>query len=64
MLIILMLKKKCGGTPQLVASINYTIIPNLFVFGSLILILMLMPGWKGSIFKYTRLFDCMVIGCK
>lgn len=39
-------KEKCGGTPQLVASINYTIIPNLFVFGSLILILMLMPGWK------------------
>ena len=39
-------KEKCGGTPQLVASINYTIIPNLFIFGTLLLILMLMPGWK------------------
>ena len=39
-------KDKCGGTPQLVASINYTAIPNLFIFGSLILILMIMPGWK------------------
>lgn len=39
-------KDKCGGTPQLVASINYTVIPNLFIFGALILILMLMPGWK------------------
>ncbi len=39
-------KDKCGGTPQLVASINYTAIPNLFIFGALILILMLMPGWK------------------
>ena len=39
-------KDKCGGTPQLVASINYTVIPNLFIFGALILILMLMTGWK------------------
>ena len=39
-------KEKCGGTPQLVASINYTIIPNLFIFGTLLLILILMPGWK------------------
>jgi len=39
-------KDKCGGTPQLVASINYTAIPNLFIFGALILILMIMPGWK------------------
>jgi len=39
-------KDKCGGTPQLVASINYTAIPNLFIFGALILILLLMPGWK------------------
>ena len=39
-------KDKCGGTPQLVASINYTAIPNLFIFGALILILLIMPGWK------------------
>tara|TARA_B100000963_G_scaffold159000_1_gene138396 strand:+ start:7078 stop:7983 length:906 start_codon:yes stop_codon:yes gene_type:complete len=39
-------KEKCGGTPQLVPSINYTIIPNLFIFGTLLLILILMPGWK------------------
>ena len=39
-------KEKCGGTPQLVPSINYTLVPNLFIFGTLLLILMLMPGWK------------------
>lgn len=39
-------KDKCGGTPQLIPSINYTIVPNLFIFGTLLLILMLMPGWK------------------
>ena len=39
-------KEKCGGTPQLVPSINYTLIPNLFIFGTLLLILILMPGWK------------------
>jgi len=39
-------KEKCGGTPQLVPSINYTVVPNLFIFGTLLLILILMPGWK------------------
>ena len=39
-------KEKCGGTPQLVPSINYTVVPNLFIFGTLLLILLLMPGWK------------------
>ena len=39
-------KEKCGGTPQLVPSINYTLVPNLFIFGTLLLILILMPGWK------------------
>ena len=39
-------KEKCGGTPQLVPSINYTVVPNLFIFGTLLLVLLLMPGWK------------------
>ena len=27
-------KEKCGGTPQTFSAINYTIIPNLFIFGA------------------------------
>ena len=39
-------KDKCGGTPQLVPAINYTIIPNLIIFGSLLMAMMFFPGWK------------------
>ncbi len=39
-------KEKCGGTPQIVAAFNYTIIPNLFIFGGLMMMMMFFPGWK------------------
>ena len=39
-------KEKCGGTPQLVPAINYTVIPNLIIFGSLLMAMMFFPGWK------------------
>ena len=39
-------KEKCGGTPQVIPAINYTIIPNLLIFGGLLMALMFFPGWK------------------
>ena len=39
-------KEKCGGTPQIIAAINYTIIPNLFIFGGLLMAMLFFPGWK------------------
>ena len=39
-------KEKCGGTPQLVPAINYTILPNLLIFGGLLMAMMFFPGWK------------------
>jgi len=39
-------KEKCGGTPQIIPAINYTIIPNLFIFGGLLMAMLFFPGWK------------------
>jgi hypothetical protein len=36
----------CNGTPQVVPAIMYTILPNFFIFGTLILLLSVFPGWK------------------
>ena len=53
-------KDKCGGTPQLIPSINYTLIPNIFIFGLLLLILIMMPGWKAP-FSNTIGYACVWI---
>jgi len=51
-------KDKCGGTPQLIPAINYTLIPNIFIFGLLLLILIIMPGWKAP-FSNTIGYVCV-----
>jgi len=38
--------EKCGGTPQTFAAFNYTVMPNLFIFGVLLMIMLFFPGWK------------------
>ena len=38
-------KEKCGSM-QLMPAVIYTIIPNLFIFGGLLMALMFFPGWK------------------
>lgn len=40
------LREKCGGTPQKLSAFNYTLIPNLFIFGTLLVVMMFFPGWK------------------
>lgn len=39
-------KEKCGGDPQIAPALMYTLIPNVFIFGALIVGLLLFPGWK------------------
>ena len=39
-------KEKCGGTPQTIAAINYTLMPNLFIFGGLMMVMLFFPGWR------------------
>lgn len=36
----------CNGTPQVVPAIIYTILPNFLIFGTLILLLNVFPGWR------------------
>jgi hypothetical protein len=38
--------EKCNGTPQILPVISYTLAPNIFIFGALLVALMLFPGWK------------------
>ena len=52
-------KEKCGGTPQTIAAINYTIIPNLFIFGALLMVMMFFPGWKAP-FSNTIGYLCVM----
>lgn len=40
------IREKCGGTPQTLSAINYTVLPNLFIFGTLLMVMMFFPGWK------------------
>lgn len=39
-------KEKCGGTPQTLTAIYYTLIPFLFIFGTLMMVLMFFPGFN------------------
>jgi hypothetical protein len=57
-------KEKCGGTPQLVSAINYTIMPNLFIFGGLLMVMMFFPGWKAPFSNTLGYLTVMLIGIK
>ena len=56
--------EKCGGTPQTFAAFNYTVMPNLFIFGVLLMIMSIINDYvvfsrlEGSIFKYIRIYNC------
>ena len=36
----------CNNTPQIVTSFIYTIIPNFFILGLIMVIMKILPGWK------------------
>lgn len=36
----------CNNTPQMVSSFIYTLIPNFFILGFIIVIMKVLPGWK------------------
>ena len=39
-------KEHCHGVPQIVSAMMYTIIPNFFMLGLVMIILKVFPGWK------------------
>jgi hypothetical protein len=52
-------KEKCGGTPQTIAAINYTLMPNLFIFGGLMMVMLFFPGWRAP-FSNTIGYLCVM----
>ncbi len=36
----------CNGTPQVTTALAYTLLPNILIFGSLIILLQVYPGWR------------------
>jgi hypothetical protein len=36
----------CNGTPQVTTALAYTLLPNILIFGSLIVLLKVYPGWR------------------
>ena len=36
----------CQGSPQVVPAFMYTLLPNFFIFGTLLLLLSVFPGWR------------------
>jgi hypothetical protein len=57
-------KEKCGGTPQTISAIIYTIIPNLFIFGGLIMLMMFLPGWKAPFSNTIGYLFVMLLNVK
>ena len=49
-------KEHCHGVPQIVTSMIYTIIPNFFMLGLIMVVLKIFPGWKSST-KGIKEFD-------
>lgn len=39
-------KERCGGSPQILTALAYTAIPNILIFGMLMIMLIFFPGWK------------------
>jgi len=54
-------KEKCGGSPQLIPAINYTLLPNIFIFGGLLMVMMFFPGWKAP-FSNTLGYLAVMLG--
>ena len=39
-------KEHCGGEPQLISTFIYTVIPNFTIFGLIVVLTSLFPGWR------------------
>lgn len=57
-------REKCGGTPQLVPALNYTVIPNLLIFGGLLMAMMFFPGWKSPFSNTIGYLVTMLLNIK
>ncbi len=52
----------CHGTPQIVTSFIYTIIPNFFILGLIMVIMKILPGWKSPFSNTIGYFIVYMLG--
>jgi hypothetical protein len=48
----------CKGTPQTVPAIMYTVVPNILIFGTLVVLLNIYPGWRAP---FSNTFGYFVV---
>jgi len=52
----------CNNTPQIVTSFIYTIIPNFFILGLIMIIMKILPGWKSPFSNTIGYFAVYMMG--
>jgi len=52
----------CNNTPQIVTSFIYTIIPNFFILGFIMVIMKVLPGWKSPFSNTIGYFIVYMLG--
>lgn len=57
-------KTHCGGEPQLISTFIYTVLPNFTVFGLIMLLLFLFPGWRAPFANTFGYAIAYVLGIK
>lgn len=55
-------KEICNGVPQIISAVMYTVVPNFFILGSLMLLLMILPGWKAPFSNTIGYFFVYMLG--
>lgn len=52
----------CNGTPQVITSFIYTIIPNFFILGLVMILMKVVPGWKAPFSNTIGYFVVYMLG--
>ena len=52
----------CNGTPQIVNAFIYTMIPNFFILGLIMVIMKVLPGWKSPFSNTIGYFVVYMLG--
>lgn len=55
-------KELCSGTPQVLNAFVYTLFPNFFILGSLMMIMTVLPGWKAPFSNTIGYFVVWALG--
>ena len=57
-------QEHCGGEPQIVSTFMYTALPNFIIFGLIILVTSLFPGWRAPFSNTFGFIVTYLLGIK